>query len=72
MEVGALLVGKICNLNKDTFKRGEEKGYFRFGGSTIVMLFSKDKVIIDSDILEMSMNDVETKVKLFEPIGRRG
>lgn len=71
MEVGALMVGKICNIEKNSFKRGEEKGYFRFGGSTIVLLFEKDKIIIDSDIVEQSNLGNEVIVKLYEPIGRR-
>lgn len=71
IEVGALMVGKICNLKKETFKKGEEKGYFRFGGSTIVLLFEKNKIIIDSDILKQSNLGNETIVKLYETIGRR-
>ena len=39
MEVGALLVGKICNLRPPiAVTAGEEKGYFAFGGSTIILL----------------------------------
>ena len=71
MEVGALGVGKIVNRNIDVFKRGEEKGYFRFGGSTIVLLFEKDKIIIDEDIINNSNKDIETIVKMYEIIGRR-
>lgn len=37
-EVGAMLVGKISNHKLDTFKRGDEKGCFLYGGSTIVLL----------------------------------
>lgn len=71
MEVGALIVGKIVNKDIKEFKRGDEKGYFRFGGSTIILLFEKDKIEIDEDILEKSMEDVEVKIKMFESIGRR-
>lgn len=71
IEVGALMVGKICNLEKEKFKRGEEKGFFRFGGSTIVLLFENDKIRIDSDILKQSELGNEVIVKLYETIGRR-
>lgn len=71
MEVGAMMVGKICNLDKTNFTKGEEKGYFRFGGSTVVLLFEKNKIIIDEDILEQAKLDNEVIVKLFETIGRR-
>ena len=71
MEVGALGVGKICNLDKEEFVKGDEKGYFRFGGSTVVLIFKKDKIVLDDDILEATKNGAEVRVKLFEKIGRR-
>ncbi len=72
VEVGAVLVGKISNFhNEYSFKRGEEKGCFEFGGSTIVLLIEKDKVIIDKDILINSKEDVETIVKIGSRIGKK-
>ena len=71
MEVGAIGVGKIVNLNVNEFKRGDEKGYFRFGGSTIILLVKKDILELDKDILEEASKDNEIQIKLFEPIGRR-
>lgn len=71
MEVGAMLVGKICNNDLKKFSRGDEKGYFRFGGSTIILLFEKDKIRIDNDIIEECNNDIEVIVKMFDVIGRR-
>lgn len=70
MEVGALLVGKICNHDQKNFLRGSEKGYFRFGGSTIVMLFEHDKIEFAPDIVDKINSDIEIKVQLFETIGR--
>lgn len=69
-EVGAMMVGKISNNKKITsFKKGDEKGYFEFGGSTII-LFVKDNVVkIDEDIMNNSMNDKETIVSCGEKIG---
>lgn len=69
IEVGALLVGKIQNNNKEYFIKGDEKGYFEFGGSTIIILLKDDSVIIDSDILEQSKLGIETKVSIGEQIG---
>lgn len=72
IEVGALLVGKINNYyEKYKFKKGEEKGYFEFGGSTIVLLIKKDVVNIDDDIIENSEEDIETIVKMGERIGEK-
>lgn len=69
IEVGALLVGRIKNNGRTVFEKGEEKGYFEQGGSTIVLFFEKDRINVDPDILEMSGNGIETKVKMGERIG---
>lgn len=71
MEVGAMMVGKIVNHDRQSFKKGEEKGYFEFGGSTVVLFFKERTVEIDQDILDNSMQDIETKVKLGETIGHK-
>lgn len=69
MEVGALLVGKICNHGHRSFRKLEEKGYFAYGGSTVILLCRKDRVKIDGDILDYSAKGIETKVHLGERIG---
>ena len=71
MEVGALMVGRIVNHEKRNFTRGEEKGYFLFGGSTIVILVKENIIKIDKDILENSKENIETRVKLGERIAKR-
>jgi phosphatidylserine decarboxylase len=71
IEVGALLVGKIINHQVTAFNRGDEKGYFLMGGSTIVILLKADMVKIDDDILLHSGQGIETKVKMGEKIGLR-
>lgn len=70
MEVGALLVGKIVNHHgKAQVLRGQEKGYFQFGGSTVVLLLKNNTVQIDRDILENSQAGIETVVRYGEKIG---
>ena len=69
IEVGALLVGKIVNILVNDFKKGEEKGFFEPGGSTIVQLFKKDTVMIDEDIVKQSVDNTETKVLFGEGVG---
>ncbi len=72
MEVGAMLVGKIVNYHQEyTFTRGEEKGLFEFGGSTIIMLIKKDIALIDTEIKSASNRGEEYKVKMGESIGVR-
>ena len=70
MEVGALLVGKIVNHPVERqVRRGMEKGYFQFGGSTVILLVKEGRVIVDADILENSRQSCETIVRYGEIIG---
>lgn len=70
IEVGALMVGKISNrIINGNFRRGEEKGMFEFGGSTIVLLLKKEAAEIRPDITENSKKGIETPVKYGEKIG---
>ena len=68
MEIGAMLVGHIHNHRKRSFKRGDEKGYFSYGGSSIVEIVGKG-IEIDGDILKDSERGFETKIKIGERIG---
>ena len=70
VEVGAMFVGRIVNEEKETFARGEEKGRFEFGGSTVILLFEKDKVVLDEEFFGNTAKDLETKVRCGERIGR--
>jgi phosphatidylserine decarboxylase len=69
VEVGALLVGAIKNNHSEAFSKGDEKGYFEYGGSTIILLLENDIVDIDKDIIENSKKGIETKVTIGEKIG---
>ena len=69
VEVGATLVGCIKNHNVGcVFDKLQEKGHFEYGGSTI-LLFMKNHVILDEDILACSKRNVEVKVQIGERIG---
>jgi len=69
-EVGATMVGSIVQSYKEKFvKKGEEKGYFKFGGSTVVLLFEKNKIRIDEDLLINTLKGYETEIKEGERIG---
>ncbi len=72
IEVGAMLVGRICNYNEETHAvRGQEKGKFEYGGSTIILAFAKDMVNIDKEIINNSRYGYETIVKMGEVIGQK-
>ena len=71
MEVGAMMVGRIVNHEIKKCLKGEEKGYFEFGGSTVVVLLKENQAVIDNDILENTRKNKETVVKLGETIGKK-
>lgn len=62
--VGAMMVGStvITRNGGDEVKRGDELGYFKFGGSTIVLLFETGKMVFDDDLVDNSTGALETLV----------
>lgn len=69
-EVGATMVGSIEQTFEGSFaNKGDEKGYFEFGGSTVVLLFEKNKIEIDNDLLINTAQGYETTVEMGERIG---
>jgi phosphatidylserine decarboxylase len=73
IEVGATCVGSIFQTYSPNKKvnKGDEKGYFKFGGSTTILFFEKDCIKIDNDILEQSKFGFECKVIFGENIGTK-
>lgn len=72
MEVGALMVGRIVNHHQaGSFNRGDEKGYFEYGGSTIIMLMQKGTARIDDEIMRTIDTGHEIPVQVGQRIGER-
>lgn len=72
MEVGAAMVGRIVNHPGGCqVQRGQEKGRFEFGGSTVIVLLQKDAAAIDEDILQNTSREEETVVHMGQSIGRK-
>ena len=70
IEVGAFGVAAIHQTHREpTFGKMDEKGYFAFGGSTIVLVFTAGAFLPDTDLLEHSTQGYETLVRAGEPIG---
>lgn len=71
MEVGALFVGTIVQTYRAgcQIKKGEEKGFFKFGGSTCVFFTEKNMLHFDHDLVEQSKKGRETLVRMGEKIG---
>lgn len=71
IEVGALFVGKIKNHHEEyTFLKGEEKGMFLFGGSTVILLFEPNKISIPNVYFKKTEKEEEIPVKMGEKIGK--
>ena len=73
VEVGALSVGRIVQVhNKDqAFSRGEEKSVFKFGGSAVVLFGEKGAWRPAADILQHTVEGMETYLRLGETIAKR-
>lgn len=69
--IGATMVGSITFLKKegDSVKKGDEFGYFSFGGSTVICIFEKDAIQVDNDLLENSRRSLETLVFVGMSLG---
>jgi phosphatidylserine decarboxylase len=73
IEVGATFVGSIhqsFKLNEKYFV-GQEKGYFSFGGSTIITVFENNRIKFSDDMVENSRNGMETYVLMGDSIGTK-
>ena len=72
LEIGATFVGTIVQTydHKKPVERGQEKGYFKFGGSTVVLFLEKDRFQPDEDIREYTQKNIETLVKMGESLGK--
>lgn len=70
VEVGAMLVGKIANLHQSgPIKRGDEKGMFLYGGSTVVLLLQKGAATLPKELYDATNQGLETPVKMGQQIG---
>jgi phosphatidylserine decarboxylase len=71
IEVGATNVGSIiqCFTPGQEAAKGQEKGFFSFGGSCVITIFERGRIVFDRDIVEQSANQVETFAKMGERLG---
>lgn len=73
VEVGAMMVGSIVQTYTpgQPVTRGQEKGYFQFGGSTVIQVFEAGRVRFDADLIAASAGGLEVRVRCGERIGCR-
>ncbi|XP_074292959.1 phosphatidylserine decarboxylase proenzyme 2-like [Silene latifolia] len=69
--IGATMVGSISFTRKEGehVQKGDEFGYFSFGGSTVICLFEKGVIKIDDDLLDNSARSLETLVRVGMTLG---
>lgn len=72
VEIGATCVGSIHQTYSPGLpvKKGEEKGFFSFGGSCVVLLFEKGRMVFDQDLIDNSARQLETKCRFGTSLGR--
>lgn len=69
MEVGAMLVGKIVNYPLESFEPLQQKGLFCFGGSTVVLIYPPDVIVLNDELLAVDYDSYEVEVRMGEKIG---
>lgn len=72
IEVGATNVGTIRQtyVEDRAVAKGEEKGFFAFGGSCVITLFQKDRIRFADDLVTQSANCVETYARMGDVLGQ--
>ena len=72
MEVGATYVGSIKQTYTPhiPYKKGEEKGYFEFGGSCVILLFQPGTITFDQDLIDSSEKQIEVMGKMGQSLGK--
>ena len=72
LEIGATCVGSICQTyaENSNVSKGDEKGYFRFGGSSTITIFEPGRVTFDDDLIENSAQQRELYARFGDHMGR--
>ncbi len=71
LEIGATCVGSICQTYaaNSNVAKGDEKGYFRFGGSSTITIFEPGRVTFDDDLIENSAQQRELYARVGDHMG---
>ncbi|MCM2370923.1 phosphatidylserine decarboxylase [Aporhodopirellula aestuarii] len=71
LEIGATCVGSICQTYQEgaAVSKGDEKGYFRFGGSSTITIFEAGRIRFDTDLIENSQQHRELYAQIGDHMG---
>lgn len=72
IEIGATNVGSIHQTftQGEHYAKGDEKGYFSFGGSCIILLFEPYHIQLDQDLIDFSQRKIEVLGRFGQSLGR--
>lgn len=72
IEIGAITIGSIVQTYQPgTVQKGAEKGYFQYGGSTLVLLFEPEAISFDRDLIQDSAQNIEVSVLTGSQLGTK-
>ncbi len=72
IEIGAFTVGSIIQTyTPGIVSKGHEKGYFQYGGSSLVLLFEPGAICFDDDLIRHSVEGLEVHVRSGSQIGKK-
>lgn len=72
IEIGAITIGSIIQTYQPGMvAKGQEKGYFQYGGSTIVLLFEPGAIAFDDDLIQDSAQNIEVSVLAGSQLGTK-
>ncbi len=69
--VGATCVGSahLTAIENNNYEKGDELGYFSFGGSSVITIFQPGKIQLDQKLLSISSQGYEFYSKIGEAMG---
>lgn len=72
LAIGATNVGSIVETYSPCTpcEKGDEKGYFEFGGSALVLLFQKGRIAFDADLLSATNENIEMRCLFGQSMGK--
>ncbi len=72
MEVGAMLVGRIRNHHgRANIQKGQEKGYFEYGGSTIILLIKQGRAVFSERCYKLTEQGKECAVRQGQRLNKK-
>jgi phosphatidylserine decarboxylase len=72
LEVGATCVGSFeYTYQPGRIEKGQEKGYFKFGGSSTITIFEPNRIQLSGDLLEKSKQGMELYARMGDLLGQR-